>query len=415
VTGFGILFFWVARMMMMGIHFTGKEPFHDVYIHALVRDPEGQKMSKSKGNVIDPLEVMEKHGTDAFRFTLAALAAQGRDIRLSEERVLGYRNFCNKIWNAARFVFSTALPLADLAALEKSDFKIEAQSVSHDLNRWILGKFSETIQTLRKSLAEYRFNDAAMAAYHFFWGTYCDWYLELVKKSFSETDPREEKLKKEFATVTVLVLEQTLRLMHPFIPFLTEELWQNIADRQAQFLATSYFPKPLSEEKMKEFKSGIVRIEALTAIVDKIRQIRMEAGVPLNAELKRASLYSSDNIFLQEIDEIAHYTINLTKIPKLGLNDPILKDEKGIARGITSYRDVVVVVDLKGVVDLEKEKQRQQKELARLQNGLSGTQKMLTSADFLSKAPEELVAEKKQAEADYLMKIQEVKEALELL
>ena len=412
VTGFDILFFWVARMMMMGIHFTGEVPFRDVYIHALVRDPEGQKMSKSKGNVIDPLEVMEKHGTDAFRFTLAALAAQGRDIRLSEERVLGYRNFCNKIWNASRFIFSTALPHADLSGLAKLDFQAEAFQAKQEINQWLLSKLSETSELIRKSLQDYRFNDAAMAVYHFFWGTYCDWYLELAKEPLKSTDAAVQG---EFATVAVLVLDQALRLLHPFMPFLSEELWQKIAERKGSHLATSFFPRPFSPEKQKALAPSVERIEALIAIVEKIRQIRMETGVPLTTQLERASLYSSDPEVLKQVDAILPYALNLTKIPKLALNDPSLKSEKGIAKGITGFRDIVVVIDLKGVVDLDKERQRQQKELARLQNGLNGTQKMLNSADFMSKAPEELVAEKRQAEADYKKKIKEVQDALQLL
>ncbi|MDX1386395.1 MAG: valine--tRNA ligase, partial [bacterium] len=223
VTGFDIIFFWVARMMMMALHFTGEVPFRDVYIHALVRDAEGQKMSKSKGNVIDPLEVMEQYGTDAFRFTLAALAAQGRDVKLSEDIVLGYRNFCNKIWNASRFLFASGMEYLNEKRLKTGLEKVEALEAHHEFSQWIISESSQCVADVRKAVEEYRFNEGAMTAYHFFWGTFCDWYLELIKETLKTGD---SKLREEFATVAFYVLDQSLRLLHPFIPFITEELWQ---------------------------------------------------------------------------------------------------------------------------------------------------------------------------------------------
>ena len=418
VTGFDIIFFWVARMMMMGLHFTGEVPFRKVYIHALVRDAEGQKMSKSKGNVIDPLEVMEKHGTDAFRFTLAAFAAQGRDIKLSEERVLGYRNFCNKIWNAARFVFSTALPFADLSELQKSEFKLEAAKAEHDISRWILNRLSNCTAEVRQAIDEFKFNEAAMAIYHFIWRTYCDWYLELIKNSFksdAEANEAGKKLREEFANVACLVLDQALRLLHPFMPFISEELWQKICNRQGKYLANSAFPQALLEEMRKKYSAAEERMEATLAIVEKIRQIRMETGVPLSTQLERAGIYSADQDFLSQVNSTLPYALNLTKVKQISLNDPQLQNESGVARGVTRYRDVVVIVDLKGIIDLQKERQRQEKELARLQNGLNGTRKLLQSQDFVAKAPEELIAEKREAEQSYLKKIEEIEQALQRL
>ncbi|MCE9625584.1 MAG: valine--tRNA ligase [Deltaproteobacteria bacterium] len=412
VTGFDIIFFWVARMMMMGLHFTGKVPFDDVYIHALIRDAQGQKMSKSKGNVIDPLEVMEKFGTDAFRFTLAAFAAQGRDIKLSEERVLGYRNFCNKIWNAARFVQTMALPHADLDALAKIDFDPAKLEVKQDISQWILAKFSEAASEVRKGINEYRFNDAAMATYHFFWGTYCDWFLELIKSGMKSEDAA---LRKEFATVAALVLDQSLRLLHPFMPFLSEELWQKLAPRQGALLPTAKFPSALPASRIAELRAAEERIEALTAIVEKIRQIRKETGIPDAAQLSKVVLFSEDLAALERIGAIGVHIGNLTKIGAFELNRPEIKAEKGVARGITTFRDISVWVDLKGVVDLQKEKQRQEKELAKLNNGLQGTVKMLGNAEFVAKAPPELLEEKREAEATYRKKIQEIQEALALL
>src|SRR5437667_8654301 len=210
VTGFDILFFWVARMIMMGLKFMGQEPFRHVYIHALVRDAEGQKMSKSKGNVVDPLAIMGKYGTDAFRFTLAAFAAQGRDIRISDERVEGYRNFANKLWNAARLVLSN---------LESYDPEGEPPPAGLP-GRWIESRLHATIHDVRAALEVYRFNDAASSLYQFLWNDFCDWYLEIAKVSLYRAQDPAEKQRVQHTLVTVL--EATLRLLHPFMPYVTE-------------------------------------------------------------------------------------------------------------------------------------------------------------------------------------------------
>ncbi len=216
VTGFDIIFFWVARMMMMGIKFMDDVPFKDVYIHALVRDSSGQKMSKSKGNVIDPLIMMDKYGTDAFRFTLAAFAAQGRDIRFSEDRVEGYRHFVNKLWNASRFILLNAedTSLPDKIDLQKLDIG----------SRWILSRLSFAAAEIDQSLADYRFNDAANSIYQFIWHELCDWYIEMVKPVLY--DEAAERL--PVRQCLLYILEKTLRLLHPFMPYVTEEIWQNM-------------------------------------------------------------------------------------------------------------------------------------------------------------------------------------------
>ncbi len=415
VTGFDIIFFWVARMMMMGLHFTKQVPFRDVYIHALVRDPQGQKMSKSKGNVIDPLDLMEKHGTDAFRFTLAALAAQGRDIKLSEERVLGYRNFCNKIWNAARFILASVKPNADERIL-KDVFKDPSKlATKHEISRWILWELSQTIDSVRKAIGEYRFNDAAMKIYQFVWGRYCDWFLEVIKVS-QKPDSPEDSLKMEFSHVAIYVLDQSLKLLHPFMPFITEELWRSLFPDEETFIAISRFPSALKADILAEYQLSHQRVDAAMAIVEKVRQIASETGVPIGTKLEKVSVETSDPILNQEIDTIIHYALNLgrDKFNQLGIRD-ILKEETGIAYGLTRFRDLAVRVDLKGLVDIEKVKAKQLKELAHLENGLNTTRKMLNSQDFLFKAPEDLVEEKRQAEKTYLDKIQEVKQALERL
>ena len=224
VTGFDILFFWVARMMMMGLHFMDEVPFRDVYIHALVRDAQGQKMSKSKGNVIDPLTIIDQYGTDAFRFTLAAFAAQGRDIKLAEERIAGYRNFCNKVWNAARFT------LMNLEGFEPDALKPEELELSQG-DQWILHRLNETAGNVDEALAGYRYNEAAMALYQFTWSEFCDWYLELSKQDLYSGDP-ERKTDAQY--VLWYTLENLLRLLHPFMPFITEEIWQALPGKRSR-------------------------------------------------------------------------------------------------------------------------------------------------------------------------------------
>ena len=398
--------------MMMGLYFTEQVPFQDVYIHALVRDPYGQKMSKSKGNVIDPLELMEQHGTDALRFTLTAFAAQGRDIKLSEERVLGYRNFCNKIWNASRFLLSTASPSVNWKSFQTALDDPKTLPTSHEFSQWILTKLSECVATVRQALEEYRFNEAALSAYQFFWGTFCDWYLEFIKETLkSDTN----SLREEFATVALYVLDQALRLLHPLMPFITEELWQALCDRQGELLPRARFPTVLPEESLARFQKSQEKIEALKAVFEKVRQIRMETGVPLSQPLKRVSIYSKDDDLLQDLQKLATYAYDLAGLSKLSVNDTQLRAEKGIARGVTSHEDVVVLVDLKGLVDLDKERQRQEKEIAKLQKGLAGVEKTLKNPKFIQKAPVELVEEKKLALQSYEAKILEVEEALKLL
>ena len=219
VTGFDIIFFWVARMMMMGLHFMKEVPFKDVYIHRLVRDEKGAKMSKSKGNVVDPLGIIDDYGADALRFTLAAMAAQGRDIKLATSRVEGYRNFATKLWNAARF--------AEINGCARAE-KFDPKGVTETLNKWIVGEIARTVGEVSSAIETYRFNDAAGAAYRFVWNIFCDWYVELTKPVLQGADGAA---KDETRATTAFVLDQIAKMLHPFMPFLTEELWEAFAER----------------------------------------------------------------------------------------------------------------------------------------------------------------------------------------
>jgi len=401
ITGFDILFFWVARMMMMGLHFMKEVPFREVYIHALVRDAQGHKMSKSKGNVMDPLYLMEKYGTDAFRFTLAAFAAQGRDVKLAEDRIEGYRNFCNKIWNASRFIIQAALPHA------KTDLQ-NIPEANSDEDQWILSEFFQCVNSVKQALDDYRFNDAALTLYHFFWGTYCDWYLELIKSRLYGDDLQA---KQQTATVAVFILDQALRLLHPFMPFLTEELWHLLAKREGQYLFQAAFPQVPQEAILGAWRSADQRINKLQKIISKLRQIRTETGVP--ASQKIAVWVYLGKGSKTEIQSLENRMIELGRVQKITYIDQ--KPSEPVAKGVTGVDEILVYVPLTGLIDIEKEKERQHREIKRIQKGIDAVSHMLASPNFAQKAPPELVQQKNQEKTELEVRKSEVEEALALL
>ncbi|MDA8855893.1 valine--tRNA ligase, partial [Alphaproteobacteria bacterium] len=268
VTGFDIIFFWVARMMMMGMHFMdGEVPFREVYIHALVRDEKGQKMSKSKGNVLDPLELIDQYGADSLRFTLAAMAAQGRDIKMSTSRLEGYRNFTTKIWNACRFLQMNGCT---------GSAAIDLSNVKEPINKWIVSEYSDAIEKTTKAIELYRFNEAADALYHFIWNSYCNWYVELIKPSLNDDDADAAA---ETRATASTILEGTLRLLHPFMPFLTEELNREIFASDDLLIAASW-PEPVTADE----GSAVIELRFLIQLITEIRYIRAEMNVPLSAK-----------------------------------------------------------------------------------------------------------------------------------
>jgi valyl-tRNA synthetase len=371
VTGFDILFFWVARMIMMGLKFMGDVPFRDVYIHALVRDAEGKKMSKSRGNVIDPLEVMDRFGTDAFRFTLAALAAQGRDIRLAEERIEGYRNFANKIWNAARFV---------LANLEGYDPRLAREAPPALAERWIQSRLSGTIATVRTALRAYRFNDAANAVYQFLWHEYCDWYLECAKLTLYRSENPAEKARAQRTCATVL--EATLRLLHPFMPFITEEIWQRLP-HDGESIMVAPFPKasrkaadPAAEGEMDLFM-GIV-----TAVRNIRAEMRISPATTLAALLKPADRETAGRLasLVPLIQALARCEVTV---------DPDAARPSASALAVVG--PVECFVPLAGLVDLAAERQRLSKEIKKSEDEIRFLEERLARPEFLERAPAEVV------------------------
>ncbi|MCL6639754.1 MAG: valine--tRNA ligase [Candidatus Rokubacteria bacterium] len=377
VTAFDILFFWVARMAMLGLHLAGDVPFRDVYIHALVRDPEGQKMSKSRGNVIDPLVMMDRYGTDAFRFTLVALAAQGRDIRLAEERIEGYRNFANKLWNAARLV------LTNLDGYEPGRRRRAAPAL---VDRWITSRLAATTAAVRRHLRAYRFNDAASAVYQFLWHEFCDWYLEAAKVSLYRAEDPAVRDRTRHTLVTVL--EATLRLLHPFMPFITEELWQRLprpAGGPPSIMVAAY-PRASARQRDAEAER---QMEVVMAAVTAVRTIRGEMriapaatlGVTIRPGPEHAALFAETRPLIEFLARC-----RLT-VAADAARPP------GSALAVVGPSELYV--ELAGVVDLAAERARIEKELARLDESIRQLAARLERPDFLERAPAEVVAKER--------------------
>ncbi len=380
VTGFDILFFWVARMMMMGLHFMKDVPFKDVYVHALVRDEDGKKMSKSKGNVIDPLDIIDRYGTDAFRFTLAAFAAQGRDIKMSEKRVEGYRHFINNLWNAARFC---------LMHIQSGSTRIDPSHLSLP-DRWILSRLRRVTASTIQSLNSYRFNDAAGDLYQFVWHEFCDWYLEAAKPAlYNPADPDHKE-----TTVAVVdrILHDVLILLHPFIPFVTEEIWHKLPGNTGSILNAS-FPVPEETDPLSvSDPEAEATMNRIINVITAIRNIRGEMNLPPALELQ-ASVFSIETEAVETIRKHQDLIINLAKLGSLTIHETAQRPRASataIADGVTIF------VSLEGVIDFDKEAARLQKELGKLDAEFNTLSRKLNNEDFLSKAPQDVVAKVKE-------------------
>lgn len=407
VTGFDILFFWVARMMMMGLHFMGEVPFKDVYIHALVRDAQGQKMSKSKGNVIDPLTVIEQYGTDAFRFTLAAFAAQGRDIKLAEERISGYRNFCNKVWNAARFT------LMNLEGFEPDKIDCEKLQLT-ETEEWILHRLNETARETNRALEEYRFNEAAMTLYQFTWSEFCDWYLELSKQDLYGND-QERRQTAQY--VLWVVLENLLRLLHPIMPFITEEIWQALpkGDRcgvrgsggdWAPSIMLAPYPTPREDW---QFADDATRMEQVMEIISAIRTIRGEMEVPPSRAIAVTVSCQTDTALLL-VQRFASQIKALARVGELSCGIELPKPEDA---AIQVAGQVQVYVPLKGLVDVAEEEKRLLKEIAKLEKEIELFSKKLENPSFVDRAPADIVEKERAKLAEVTGKKAVLEESLE--
>jgi valyl-tRNA synthetase len=392
VTGFDILFFWVARMMMMGIHFMHEVPFKNVYVHALVRDEEGKKMSKSKGNVIDPLNVIDQYGTDAFRYTLAAFAAQGRDIKMSEKRVDGYRHFINKLWNAARFA---------LMHLEQGYEEISSQNLSLP-DQWILSRLERVTLEVAEALDAYRFNEAAGALYNFVWHEFCDWYLEAVKPALY--DKEGPQAKESTRSVLWRVLHDTLILLHPFIPFVTEEIWHHLPGTNGSIMKAAY-PAHISDAALSERnRQSESKMEILINVITGIRNVRGEMNLAPSLSLP-VMVQSEDGQTREVIESHKDLVINLARLSALTVEN-LGQRPKSSATAVVN--NASIFVDLEGIIDFAKEIQRLEKEINKLAVELTKVGKKLENEGFLSKAPTDVIEKVRDKQSALLEKQQKL-------
>jgi valyl-tRNA synthetase len=429
-TGFDIIFFWVARMIMMGIHFMGDVPFKKVYLHAMVRDEKGEKMSKTKGNVIDPLDVIKQHGTDSLRFTLAAMAGQGRDIKLSLDRVEGYRAFANKLWNAVKF-FHLQLEEKDLQGNSRSAIPDPQGGAGMWLthhkaellpqNRWILSRLQTVIAQVEQGLERFELNESAQALYDFTWREFCDWYIEFAKLPLKEDGPWR------LQTVYTLRhgLEAILRLLHPFMPFVTEELWQSLPWKKAATtharsqggrpeivsLMLQRFPTPLESFKDAEAEK---LIEAIKTIVEAIRNFRGENNISPRVEFPVRYVASSSamDAFVRSNAPDIQALARISQLERVEGGAPASGAEAVIP---ISHPPIELRVSLKGLVNVEEESKRIQKEIEKLDADIDFIRNKLGKETFRAKAPPELVAKEEKRQAELMAKRTELESSLSRL
>ncbi|MFZ2632164.1 MAG: valine--tRNA ligase [Desulfosalsimonadaceae bacterium] len=388
VTGFDILFFWVARMMMMGLRFMDRVPFHDVYIHALVRDENGKKMSKSTGNVIDPLDIIKTYGTDALRFTLTAFAAQGRDIKLSEKRIEGYRNFINKLWNAARFSFMHIQEDHSMAGFP--DLSLP--------DRWILDRLKTVTAQLADALDTYRFNDAAGDLYQFVWHEFCDWYLEFAKPALYGN--KGEQQQQSAKNVLWRVLHDTLILLHPIIPFVTEEIWDKLPGAQGSIMRATFPPLETKLSPITFDPDAVEQMTLVMAVINAIRNIRGEMGISPSQALK-VLIQSADEKTRYLLDQNQEFIHNIARLSDLTIT-PAGEKPKATATAVADQ--ALILVYLEGIIDFGKEAARLEKEIAKINGELEKLDKKLTNPGFVNQAKPEVVGKAKEQRQEYAEK-----------
>jgi len=373
VTGFDIIFFWVARMMMMGLHFMDEVPFKDVYIHALVRDEKGQKMSKSKGNVMDPLDLIDQFGADAVRFTMTSQAVQGRDVKLSVSRIEGYRNFVTKIWNAARYAeMNDCKPNADF----------DPAAVRLTVNRWIIAKAAEAVGKIETAILNYRFNEAADAGYHFTWGLFCDWYLEFTKPILNGDDAAA---KAETRATMAWALDQILLMLHPIMPYVTEELWRQIAPRDSLLMLADW-PRldGLQNAAAETDMDWVVRL------ISAVRTVRSEMNVEPKAQLTLRLKDASD----ATLARLATHRDLIHRLARIEDSGALVGEvEKGAVSIVLD--EATVVLPMAGIIDVDAEKTRLDKEIKKISPEIIKYDKKLSNPGFLAKAPADVVAEQR--------------------
>ncbi len=393
ITGHDIIFFWVARMMMMGLHFTGEVPFRTVYINALVRDEKGQKMSKTKGNVIDPLGLIDDYGADAVRFTLASLASPGRDIKFSKTQVESARNFGTKLWNAARFAEMNGC---------RFDPTFDPKTVQLPLNQWILGHVTTLGADLINVMDGYRFNEGAHLLYHFIWGTFCDWYLEFCKPKFVEEGPE----KAETQTTVAFVLDQILRLLHPFMPFITETLWAHLHPDKGLLMGTEGFA-----DLQLTFGPESHDIDWVIHMITEIRSVRAEMNVPAGAFVP-LSLYEASPEVHRQMRVNEDLLLKLARLSHIKVFSEPLSPEEAKGAVQTSVGGTTLLLPLTGTIDIHAERTRLEKELVKAFAERSGIEKKLSNQEFVARAPQDIIdVQNERLEAARLL-IQKLERAL---
>jgi valyl-tRNA synthetase len=393
VTGFDIIFFWVARMMMMGLHFMDEVPFETVYVHALVRDAKGQKMSKSKGNVIDPLELIDKYGADALRFTLTSQAAQGRDVKLSESRVEGYRNFATKLWSAARFCEMNGCTPVD---------GFDPASVHESVNKWIVGAVKEAVEKIEVGLDGYKFNEAADVAYHFVWGTFCDWYVELAKPMLQADGSSAQK--SETQATAAWAIEQILHMMHPFMPYVTEELWSRMDYQSNVALINSRWPSygdDLRADDARQEMDWVIRL------ISEIRSLRTEMNVPAGAKIQLL-LTGANEKTVADLSAHRDVIMRLARLSDASVLSGSIP--KGSVQSVID--EATIVLPIADVINIGEEKDRLGREIEKANQDIAKLDAKLANEKFVANAPEDVVAtaRKRRGDADEMR--EKLKEAL---
>ena len=390
VTGFDIIFFWVARMMMMSMYMMKRVPFKKCYIHGLVRDEQGRKMSKSKGNTVDPMETIEKYGADALRFFMAAMETQGRDVNMSENRIAGYRNFATKLWNAARFGEMNECRLVE---------GFNETAVKHSVNKWIIAKVKQTTRELTSNLNAFRFSDAANDVYQFVWGSFCDWYIEMIKPIFYGDNEAE---KAETRAAFAWVLNRILIILHPFMPFITTELWNESGDKRCRELIKA--PWPLNDTVDE---TALNDIDWTIELISSVRSLRAEMNIPASSKLT-VLLKGANAESIGHLESFGNIIRSLARLEKIEAYDGDITSD--MAQAV--FKEAVILLPLKGVVDFAAERERLNKELESLNKNLEGYARKLGNPSFVERAPAAVVEEEKRRQAEALDNKAKVEEAL---
>ncbi|WP_455661941.1 valine--tRNA ligase [Pradoshia sp.] len=393
VTGYDIIFFWVSRMIFQGLEFTGERPFKDVLIHGLVRDEQGRKMSKSLGNGVDPMEVIDKYGADSLRYFLTTGSSPGQDLRFSYEKVESVWNFANKIWNASRF----ALMNMDGMKYEEIDLSGE-KSVA---DKWILTRLNETIETVTRLADKYEFGEVGRALYNFIWDDFCDWYIEMAKLPLYGED---EAAKKTTRSILAYVLDQTMRLLHPFMPFITEEIWQNLPHEGESITLASW---PVVRDELTDEKASD-EMKLLVEIIRTVRNIRAEVNTPLSKKIK-LSLKAKDAETMAVLEKNRSYIERFCNPEELTIGTDIPADDKAMTAIVTG---VELILPLQGLLNIEEELKRLQKELDKWKKEVERIEKKLGNEGFMKKAPEKVIEEERAKLADYMEKREAVQNRL---